>query len=520
MPDKTLVVLVPDYRGNPETLEPLFKHVQKSTNLENLESLPFPYPLSPFINRDPEDIADNLNAKIQNYVREHPEINKIILVGHSMGSTLVRRAFLDASGYGSQIDRAEVWASRVERIVLLGALGRGFEPDKFVGWRMRLWLVPLINVASLLNIGEMLRSMLRGADYISKLRVDWTTYSNSEGKKPLVVHVLGANDAIVKKDDVIDLEEFPNAITEPVPDAGHFDVVIPNPKTSSALTRAFTDIYQNSNGNAESQSKKRIIILMHGIRDSRKCFEDLAEKLKSDPDNEVKIPSYGYFSARRFLSTRARNALVPRLVDEITDALARNPKAKISYAGHSNGTYLLGETLERLPRLKLDRVYLAASVLPTNYKWQDVIGKREQVQKLRCDMGTEDYPVGFFCKGLNELGIKSLGSGGSDEFEYGGASYVEYNRFNGGHGAMLTNENFDTVYRFICGSEYRRPAKATAKPSQLFRFATRYSGVILALALTLILLLIVLMYLYTPASYKLFLTGLAILVLWSVLGRF
>lgn len=520
MPRKTLVVLVPDYRGNPNTLNPLFRHLQKSSNLENLESLPFAYPYSPFTNREPEGIADNLNAKIKDYVLEHPEIEKIILVGHSMGSTLVRRAFLDASGYGSQVDREEAWASRVERIVLLGALGRGFDPAKFVGWQMRLWLVPLIEVATLLNIGRMLRSMLLGADYISRLRVDWIRYSNSEVKKPLVIHVLGANDAIVKKDDVIDLEEFPNAVAESVPDAGHFDVVIPSSNTASALTRAFRDSYEAQIGMQRPQSKKRIIILMHGIRDSRKCFEVLAAKLDKDPDNYVKIPSYGYFSARRFLSTRARNALVPRLVDDITDALARYPRATISYVGHSNGTYLLGETLNRLPRLKLDRVYLAASVLPASYNWKDVIGKRQQLQKLRCDMGTEDYPVGFLCKGLNELRIKSLGSGGSDEFEYGDTTYVEYNRFNGGHGAMLTKENFDTVYKFIYGSEYLRPGKSTADPSRLFRIATKYSGVILVAAFILIFLLFVLIFLCAPNGLKFLSTGLAAMALWSILGRF
>ena len=524
MANSKLLVLVPDYRGNPDTLEPLRNVLLKSKDFEGSLCLPFTYKESPFSNRDPESIADELSAEIEDYILQHPEISEIILAGHSMGSTIVRRSFLDAAGFGSRIDATDVWPEKVKRIVLLGALGRGFAPDRHVNWRMRFWLIPLISVSSILGIGKMLRSMLRGADYISRLRIDWIRYNNNASNKPLVVHILGGNDEIVQKDDVIDLEEFPNSFAVPVPGASHFSVVVPTSKTSFALTRAFTYDFKADQAvqYRHSEPEKNIIILMHGIRDSRKCFRRVADKIKNkDPNTMVILPSYGYLSARRFLSTSARNQLVPWLVDQISDKLARHPRATISYAGHSNGTYVLGETLKRLPRLQLNNVYLGASVLPTDYPWEEVIDDSQQVKHLRCDMGTEDWPVGVICKGLNELGMQSLGAGGADEFEYGNLDYVAYNRFKGGHGSMLTNENIDSIAQFLLTSQpMDLGTDQEPRVTGLFGLATKYGSAVILIAISLAILCAGMIFLITPAPYSIAASALFVLLIWYVLGRF
>jgi len=247
-----------------------------------------------------------------------------------------------------------------------------------------------------------------------------------------------------------------------------------------------------------------------------------ADRIKNeDPSTMVIIPSYGYLSARRFLSTAARNQLVPWLVDEISDKLARHPRATISYAGHSNGTYVLGETLKRLPRLQLNNVYLAASVLPTDYPWEEVIDDLQQVKHLRCDMGTEDWPVGVICKGINELGVKSLGAGGADEFEYGNMDYVAYNRFRGGHGAMLTNTNVDSIARFLLTSKPMGLfTDEESTSSGLFALATKYSSALIVVAICLVLLCAAVIYLITPAPYGITASSLFVLFIWFVLGRF
>jgi pimeloyl-ACP methyl ester carboxylesterase len=518
---KTLVVLVPDYRGDPANLAPLKELLLRETDLADALWLDFDYRLSPLSNRDPEGIAENLNATIENYVYAHrTQVARIILAGHSMGSTLVRRAFLDASGYGAKVGRTDVWPGLVTRIVLLGAFGRGFSAH-FVPWRQRIWLAPLMRLASALGFGGMLRAMLRGADYISRLRIDWVLFNRNESNQPRVIHLLGTNDPFIRPEDVIDLEEFPNATPVRVPGATHSSIVRPNANTSTALVRAFLGASQADVEVTTPAEATRVFFLMHGIRDSRECFQRVAEQLdQRDPQAKVIVPTYGYLSARRFLSTRARNNLVPWFVDQISEQLARNPSATFCYAGHSNGTYILGEVLRRFPRLRFERVYLAASVLPADYPWQQVIGARQQVQRLRCDMGSEDWPVGVLCRVLHRLGMRSLGAGGADGFEYGDRDLIGYNRYTGGHGAMLSGQNTDSIADFLLTGEplARTDLPAPAKPSAAFTLFAKYGDVLLPGLLGMLAVLVAGLTLLTPWGWLL--PPALALMIWIVLGRF
>jgi pimeloyl-ACP methyl ester carboxylesterase len=518
---KTLVVLVPDYRGDPANLSPLKELLIQETALADSLWLEFDYRLSPLSNRDPEGIAEDLNATIEDCVHKHrDEIADIILAGHSMGSTLVRRAFLDASGYGAKVGRTDVWPKLVKRIVLLGAFGRGFSAH-FVPWQKRLWLTPLLQIARALGFAGMLRAMLRGADYISRLRIDWVLFNHNERNQPQVIHLLGTNDPFIRPQDVIDLEEFPNATPVRVPGATHSSVVEPGPKTSPALIRAFLGESEPDAEVATPGGEAEVIFLMHGIRDSRKCFERVAAQLdQRAPQAKVIVPTYGYLSARRFLSTRARNNLVPWFVDQISEQLARNPSATFCYAGHSNGTYILGEVLLRFPRLRFERVYLAASVLPAEYPWQQVIDAREQVIRLRCDMGSEDWPVAVLCRALHRLGIRSIGPGGADGFEYGDLDVIGYNHFTGGHGAMLTTDNTDSITNFLLTGKplTRTDLPEPADPSAAFTLFEKYGDILLPLLALMVALLLAGLTLVTPWGWLLPPT-VAILI-WIILGRF
>lgn len=519
---KTLVVLVPDYRGDPARLAPLKELLIRETPLADALWLPFDYREPAYSNRDPEGLAADLNATIENYVYAHrDEIAEIILAGHSMGSTLVRRALLDASGYGAKVGRSDVWPGLVTRIVLLGAFGRGFSPA-FVPWRKRLLLGPLVRAARVFGFGRMLRAMLRGADYISRLRIDWVLFNRNEPNQPRVIHLLGTNDPYIRPEDVIDLEEFPNATPVRVPGADHSSVVTPGPNTSAALIRAFLGASEPDAEVHAPAAAPQVIFLMHGIRDSRDCFARVAEQLDARaPAAKVIVPTYGYLSARRFISTRARNNLVPWFVDQISEQLAQHPNATFCYAGHSNGTYILGEVLKRFPRLKFERVYLAASVLPATYPWQQVIGARGQVGRLRCDMGSADWPVGVLCRALHRLGIKSIGAGGADGFQYGDRDVVGYSRFSGGHGAMLTVDNTASIKDFLLTGEplTRTDLPAPPKPTAAFTLFTKYGDVLLPLLIGLFALGVGALALWLPAPWGWLVPAALVLLIWVVLGR-
>lgn len=520
---KTLVVLVPDYRGDPERLMPLKDLLIREAAFADALWLEFDYRLSPLSNRDPEGLAEDLNATIENFVYAHRgEVARIILAGHSMGSTLARRAFLDASGYGARVVRSDVWPSLVERIVLLGAFGRGFS-TRFIPWPKRLVLGPLARVAGAFSFGGMLRSLMRGADYISRLRIDWVLFNRNEPNQPKVIHLLGTNDPLIRPRDVIDLEEFPNATPVRVPGANHSSIVEPGPKTSPALVRAFLGESEPDADVSAPAGAEQVFFLMHGIRDSRECFQRVARQLdRRVPAAKVIVPTYGYLSARRFLSTRARDNLVPWFVDQISEQLARNPNATFCYAGHSNGTYILGEVLRRFPRLRFERVYLAASVLPAGYPWQQVIGAGGQVRRLRCDMGSADWPVGVLCRALHRLGIRSIGAGGFDGFEYGDRDVIGYNRFTGGHGAMLGPDNTDSVVEFLLTGEPLQVPElpAPGKPGAAFVVFSKYGDVLLPVLLALVALTVAGLTMLMPWPWGLVLPLAVAVLAWIILGRF
>jgi pimeloyl-ACP methyl ester carboxylesterase len=523
----TLVVLVPDHRGCPSALLPLKQMLIAETALRDATWHEFSYVERYCSNKSLEVIAQELCDSIENKVQCLECVEKIVLVGHSMGASLIRRAFLNASGYKVK-EIKQGWAELVDRFVLMGAFGRGFNIRE-QPFRLRVWLQPVAGIASLFGFAKMRLAMLPGSDFISSLRIDWIRFNLSCNRPPTVVHVLGSHDVAVRPESVIDLEQFPTAVPISVPYATHENIATPGPHTTTALKRAFSNAPESNRKPEPAESASKVFFLMHGIRDSRRCFEAVARQLEFQcPGAKVLLPQYGYLSARGFLSTRYRNKFIPWFVDQYAEYLARNPHAEFFYAGHSNGTYILGEALRRIHNISFSRVYLAASVLPTNFEWNATIIDQKQVHFVRSDMGSEDWPVGVLCRTLNRLGIKSIGSGGFDEFEFGDRDHISYNRFNGGHGSMLEKSNVDSIACFLAdGSRADLSLQEPKGESLLFSVFKRYGDILLPLVFTAVTgLLILVSWLPFIAPHIPFLSygpSVAIAVAavgWIIFGRF
>lgn len=489
---KTLVVLVPNYWGDPASLEPLKNAIESDTDFTEVEWLPFAYKEPFWSNKSLETVAQNLADTIDSHVHlvGSEAIERIVLLGHSMGSVVLRRALLNASGFGAQSGLTQAWARLVERVILIGAFGRGLDPDR-LPLATQAYLKPIIALGRLMRIGLMRRDILAGSDFISRLRVDWITYSKKPDAEshPVVVHLLGSNDAFIKRKDVIDLEQFPNAIHIGVPNATHADVIEPRPETINQWKRAFMEEPAANGGAAEDSRPQKVFFLLHGIRDSRDCFKRVAERLRHlSPGTKVVVPTYGYLSALGFVSTSNRNRYVPWFVDQYSEQLAQNPSAEFFFAGHSNGTYILGESLKRIPRMRFDRIYIAASVLPAEYAWDEVIIDRGQTGFVRSDMGSEDVPVGVLCRVLNRFGMGSIGPGGFDGFEFGDHDHIVYNRFAGGHGAMLTEGNAESIARFLVdGAPSTIDEAESPKAPWWFKIMRKYGDILLPALLFLLL---------------------------------
>jgi len=90
---------------------------------------------------------------------------------------------------------------------------------------------------------------------------------------------------------------------------------------------------------------------------------------------------------------------------------------EIVLIGHSNNTYILGQSLRGLSSMKFKNVALAGSVLPRDFSWRELMsGNDPQVERLRNDCANTDWPVGFLCSGLRGLRRKDIGTGGYEGF--------------------------------------------------------------------------------------------------------
>jgi pimeloyl-ACP methyl ester carboxylesterase len=185
-----------------------------------------------------DDIASSLKGELQGLLRREPK-SRLILVGHSLGGVLVRRATLDLYGENpSDLDR-------IIRLVLLSSTNRGFEPvtlSQGVGRQL----------ADLLRYHPPILDGLRGSTWITKLRIDWlekfggvqirpkfNETSNEEDvvtidkevkvvpAHPLTVLIDGNRDRVIRPEDSADLEIFEGAIHHvPVEGIGHFDFTL------------------------------------------------------------------------------------------------------------------------------------------------------------------------------------------------------------------------------------------------------------------------------------------------------
>jgi hypothetical protein len=264
-----------------------------------------------------------------------------------------------------------------------------------------------------------------------------------------------------------------------------------------------------------------VIFIIHGIRDSNNGWPDqLQSKIKEQSSGKIAVvrPSYGYFSALDFLFLQLRRKNVRWFQDQYTEMLASNPRAKFYFIGHSNGTYILGEGLKRVPEMKFKRIYFAGSVLPCDYPWQPRFDLN-QVEELRNDRSSWDWPVGILCSGLSGFGMKDLGAGGFDGFQVNNTHIEEVFYYNGDHGAPLAQKNQDSIIAFILDGKNLIPTDLLelSQISRKFKRISRAAPYVAKILLMIFALLLLLpLYAVLPWSKPIFLFLIFLILGYSV----
>jgi pimeloyl-ACP methyl ester carboxylesterase len=433
-------------------------------------------------NADPNVVAAGLAQSIKAAVAQ-TGATRVVIVAHSMGALLARRAMLDAA--------SERWVSSVERVVLMAGVSRGWTvsgdapADANVLYRqyqrVGYW------VAHMLRLSSLVFSFERGSPFVANLRLQWMNWVRSDQAPPIeVVQMLGDIDDVVSREDDEDLRVMASRrfVQLSVRGTGHGDIVEFGAGAKPGTDEAELGVYRRNKflvAATEPFEKVRllneaqayttdpaiteVVFVLHGIRDLGRWsanFESAIDRIYPGRRAHLQIVSsrYGYFGMGPFLFEDVRNRYVRWFMDEYTETLARYPNLKpegIRFFGHSNGTYILAEALRQYQAMEIERVVFAGSVVPKAYDWgaltvQDpaAVKPRPRVQAVRNYVGTEDWVVALFPR-LFELPVASwlhnqIGSAGFNGFD--DEQRVDNVRFvHGAHSAF--ESRVDEIVRFL-----------------------------------------------------------------------
>jgi alpha-beta hydrolase superfamily lysophospholipase len=385
---------------------------------------------------------------------------EIILLGSSVGALLVRWAWLAGMGAFTG-DQPAPWAVKVRRIVLFGGLNRGYSTRLEPGRRTFRLVVTklLISLASPIRFAW--RDALAGSAFVTNVRLTWMRYlAEHPDRQPDVVQLLGTEDNLVSREDSRDIEQFPQAAHVPIPGAAHFVLDISGPTGEDRYLVLRSHILHKTAPTtpppAPQATATDIVFVVHGIRAGAYGWVTEIRRLltATGPGWRVVTPTYRYFSALAFAFPATRRRKVRWFLDQYGRELAGHPTASFHFVGHSNGTYLLGQALQQVPAVRFDRVYLAGSVLPSDYPWHahlDGPGTPPRIAIIRSDRGSRDLPVAVLAHGLRGLRMRDVGDGGFGGFaQLDAPPAIQWPYFPGGHAAPLsTADRRQDIARYI-----------------------------------------------------------------------
>lgn len=490
MPQRRLVVYVPAIGMTCAQWAPLIERLRDQPDLAGTEWVGWDHGIGLYSVNRVTDVAIELQAVIDAHWRLADGYDEIVLVGHSFGGMLVRQCYLLASGCQAG-HPGSTWATRVRRIVLLAAINRGLDQRKPM-IRLYDWVTRCARALTFRHfIGQ---ELISGSAIVTNMRLAWIRHMRAlpEDRRPDMVQMLGTVDSVVSRRDSVDLEQFPNAMHISVPGLNHRQLPLlhsgPDPDLrvrlihDAILGRALP----NADARLLSTPHRDIVFVLHGIRAANRGWvEQLEARVRQHmPEARVITPSYGFLSALEFAIPSLHKRPVRTFQQLYSDCVAENPDARFHFVGHSNGTYILGESLRALPAMRFERVALAGSVLPRDFGWRELMrGDSPQVGMLRNDCANLDVPVGILCSGLTGLRRRDIGTGGFEGFLHDDDRVVQYWYHDGAHDAALSEANLDSIARYLAGGDTKDPPPGLAEGKKYFERLSRLAPILVPVAL-------------------------------------
>ncbi len=517
-PGPVLVVLLHAYSLGPESLYGLRDRIRSLKGFETdaeAEIIVPALPLSLLSLVDPSAIVNRLIEDIDRIIaRSGKHFDRILLIGHSFGALLARKLYVVACGETDEAPfeqaishrRGKDWAAKIDRVVLLAGMNRGWRVSHHLSLANALLWTLGIGVCNLVWLLTQRKPSIfyirKGASFITQLRIQWIKMRQQAADRgvgsAVTVQLLGSVDDMVSPEDNIDLISGRDFVYRDIPFSNHANVIdvndptpLPQPTPGGAATRGearfevIRDVLESANSvllsgsvipsdqppPEENYAVRDVVFVIHGIRDEGYWTHKIARRVQALARAEqagavvaTETSSYGYFPMLSFLLPGKRREKVEWLMDRYTEAMARYPKARFSYVGHSNGTYLLARALKEYPSCRFRNVVFAGSVVRTRYPWNEAL-RKGQVERVLNYVATADWVVAIFPKAIEILHLQDLGSAGHDGFSDGAGSVLQQIRYvRGFHGAALAEENWDAIARFaLHGKMIEPPASFEAE---------------------------------------------------------
>jgi pimeloyl-ACP methyl ester carboxylesterase len=201
-----------------------------------------------------------------------------------------------------------------------------------------------------------------------------------------------------------------------------------------------------------SRTKRKLVLLLHGIRDQAQWMDMVKERLES-PLVHVQPLGFDYYDAARFMTGIGVEGVIKRVLASIRHAKADHVGAELIIIAHSFGTYVVARILKEEPDIRCSRAIFCGSVVPRAFRFDMV----PHCPKIINDCGCRDiWPViaeGFsvrYCYGA--AGVWGLrASGISDRFH------------DLGHNDYLTPEFVDKYWKPYVDNEEVVPSRHQAE---------------------------------------------------------
>jgi len=485
---EVLVVMLHAYDVTPATLQRMAQVVREQYPRSDIYAPKLPIDL--FSRSDPEQIACDL----LDYLGALPRIGSyvsIIMIGHSMGAVLARKIWALAHGATPagtvRPDFAMKWAGRIDRIILLAALNRG--------WTVSSALSPLNRLLWTLGTGwgnfcryalrqdPVVFGFRRGSSFLTTVRLQCLAVDASLGEcRPITVQLLGTADDFIAPTDNVDLSTGKGFHYIEIDGASHRGIVNLEadalPKFTLALTGdarllrehslAAEDVFDGCDEvddfdaqvlPKENSKVKHVVFVIHGIRDRGFWTRRIARKVKTVARERGELcravtSTYGFFPMGPFLLPWVRRNKVEWLLDQYVAAKSLYPEASFSYIGHSNGTYLLAKALEICDAIRFDDgVVFCGSMVRRNFEWAKYIPAR--VSRMINYVATDDWVVAIFPHGLERLRLQDVGGAGHLGFLHPGTANIRY--VAGEHSAALVPGKWQEMANFVLGIDTAPP---------------------------------------------------------------